>query len=103
MPLDPSPAPGGGTAMSADAVIGWVLTIAGGLRLSQAKTLAELVEAAARAGRATLSAIGRCLPALTAAKHRIKRAWRFCANDLVHPEEVLPRVVRRLTHKRKKP
>ena len=27
--------------MSPDAVIGWVLTIAAGLRLSQAKTLAE--------------------------------------------------------------
>ena len=33
--------------MSSDAVIGWVLTIAAGLRLSQAKTLADLVEAGA--------------------------------------------------------
>jgi hypothetical protein len=89
--------------MSAAAVIGWVLTIAAGLRLSQAKTLADLVEAAARVGRGTLSAIGRCLPGSTAAKHRIKRVWRFCDNDRVHVSEVMPRVVRRLTRKRDKP
>jgi hypothetical protein len=89
--------------MSPDAVIGWVLTIAAGLRLSQAKTLADLVEAACRVGRGTLSAIGRCLPGPTAAKHRIKRAWRFCANDRVHAPDVMPRVVGRLTRKRKKP
>jgi hypothetical protein len=88
--------------MSPDAVVGWVLTIAAGLRLSQRKTLADLVEAAARAGRATLAAVGRCLRG-TAAKHAIKRAWRFCANDRVHPSEVMPRVVRRLTRGRKKP
>lgn len=89
--------------MSPDAVIGWVLTIAAGLRLSQAKTLADLVEAAVHVGRGTLSAIGRCLPGPSAAKHRIKRTWRFCANDRVHAADVLPRVVRRLTRKRKKP
>jgi hypothetical protein len=89
--------------MSADAVIGWVLTIATGLRLSQAKTLADLVEAAVHVGRGTLSAIGRCLPGSTAAKHRIKRVWRFCDNDRVHVADVLPAVVRRLTRNRKKP
>jgi hypothetical protein len=82
--------------MSADAVIGWVLTTAAGLRLSQAKTLADLV------GRGTLSAIGRCLPGTTA-KHKIKRVWRFCDNDRVHPSDVMPRVIHRLTGKRKKP
>src|SRR5262249_59943601 len=50
----------GGTAVSADAVCAWVLTIAAALRLSQAKTLAHLVEAACRASRATLSALARC-------------------------------------------
>jgi hypothetical protein len=88
--------------MSADAVVGWVLTVASGLRLSQRKTLADLVEAAAHPGRATLSAIGRCLRS-SAPKHAIKRAWRFCDNDLVHAEEVMPRVIRRLTRGRKKP
>ncbi len=89
--------------MSPTGVIGWVLTIAADLRLSQAKTLAELVTAAVRVGRGTLSALGRSLPGPTAAKHRIKRAWRFRANDRVHAADVMPRVVRRLTRKRKKP
>lgn len=89
--------------MSPDAVIGWVLTIAAGLRLSQAKTLADLVGSAVRVGRGTLSALGRCLPGTTAAKHRIKRVWRFCDNDRVHAADVMPAVVRRLARKRKKP
>ena len=89
--------------MSPDAVIGWVLTIAGALRLSQRKTLADLVEAAARAARGTLSAIGRCLRSTTTAKHAIKRVWRFCDNDLVDPDAVMPRVIRRLTRGRKRP
>jgi hypothetical protein len=89
--------------MSPTEVAGWVLTIAADLRLSQAKTLADLVGAAVRVGRGTLSALGRCLPGPAAAKHRIKRAWRFCANDRVHAPGVMPRVVRRLTRKRKKP
>ena len=84
-------------------VIGWVLTIAADLRLSQAKTLADLVAAAARVTRGTLSALGRCLPGTTAAKHRIKRAWRFCDNPRVHPADVMAAVVRRLTRNRKKP
>lgn len=84
-------------------VIGWVLTIAADLRLSQAKTLADLVAAAARVTRGTLSALGRCLPGTTAAKHRIKRAWRFCDNDRVHVSDVMAAVVRRLTKRRKRP
>jgi hypothetical protein len=89
--------------MSADAVIGWVLTVASGLRLNQANTLADLVEATVHVGRGTLSAIGRCLPGPTAAEHRIKRAWRFCDNDRVHVSEVMPGVIRRLARKRTKP
>jgi len=89
--------------VSADAVCAWVLTIAAALRLSQAKTLAHLVEAACRASRATLSALGRCLAGPDAAKHRIKRAWRFCANQRVHAADVCPALIRRLTRRRKKP
>jgi Transposase DDE domain len=62
-----------------------------------------LFEAAVHVGRATLSAIGRCLAGPGAAKHAIKRVWRFCDNERVHPSEVLPRVIRRLSYKRKKP
>jgi len=88
--------------MRADAVIGWVLTVAGRLRLSQAKTLADLVEAACHAGRATLSAIGRCLAGGATAKSRIQRTWRFCDNDRVHVADAMSGFVRRLTRKRKK-
>ena len=89
--------------MSPADVIGWVLTIAADLRRSQAKTLADLVAAAVHVGRGTLSAIGRCLPGTTAAKHRVKRVWRFCDNHRVHAADVMAAVVRRLTRKRKKP
>lgn len=89
--------------MNADAVIGWVLTLSCALRLSQSKTLADLVEAAVHVGRGTLSALGRSLAGTAAAKHKIKRAWRFCDNDHVHVADVMPAVIRRLTRKRKRP
>jgi hypothetical protein len=61
------------------------------------QTLADLVAAAAHAGRGTLGAIGRCLRASTTAKHRIEQAWRFRANDRVRAPDVMPRVIRRLS------
>lgn len=88
--------------MCADAIFGWVLTVAHQLRLSQAKTLAGLVEAATHVGRATLSAIGRCLAGDTTAKSRIQRTWRFCDNDRVHIADAMSGFIRRLTRKRKK-
>jgi hypothetical protein len=60
--------------MSPTEVAGWALTIAADLRLSQAKTLADLVTAAVRVSRGTLSAIGRCVGGPVAAKHAIKWA-----------------------------
>ena len=87
--------------MCPTAVVGWILTVTPALRLSQRKTLADLVEAAARVGRSTLSAIGRGLRGV-AAKHAIKRAWRFCDNDGVHPTDATAGVIRRLLRKRKK-
>lgn len=89
--------------MSADAVIGWVLTVAHQLRLSQAKTLADLVEAATHAGRATLSAIGRCLVGNATAKSRIQRTWRFCDNDRIRIGDAMTGFINRITRKRKKP
>jgi hypothetical protein len=86
--------------MSPSTVVGWVLTVTSALRLSQRKTLADLVEAATRVSRGTLSAIGRCRRT-TAAKHAIKRVRRFCANDAVHPTDARAGVIRRLTRKRK--
>jgi hypothetical protein len=48
-----------------------VLSVAGDLRLSQAKTLAAMVAVAVNVGRATLSAIGRQVTGPAAAMHRI--------------------------------
>jgi hypothetical protein len=78
-------------------VVAWVLNIAGDLRLSQAKTLAELVAAAVDVGRATLSAIGPQVTGPAAAKHRIKRVWRFCANRRVEVSGGMAGVIDRLT------
>lgn len=88
--------------MNADAVFGWVLTVAHQLRLSQAKTLANLVATATHVGRATLCAVGRS-PAGDAAKSRTQRAWRFCDNDRVHVGDAMRGFINRLAHKRKKP
>jgi hypothetical protein len=87
--------------MCPTAVVGWILTVTADLRLSQRKTLADLVEAAVRVGRSTLSALGRGLRGI-AAKHAIKRAWRFCDNAGVHPTDAMAGVIRRLLRNRKK-
>jgi Transposase DDE domain len=81
----------------------WVVTVcAGCLRRSQAKTLSILVAAALRVERVSLANIGRA--AVGAAKHQIKRCWRFCANPRVETADAMRGVVKRLVNpKRKKP
>ena len=79
----------------------WVVAVClVSLRLSQAKTLAALAAAAMRVERASLANLGRRM--LGAAKHQIKRAWRFCANDRVEPTDAMRGVVARLLRKRRK-
>lgn len=73
------------------------------LRLSQAKTLSDLVEAACRTQRANLSEVGRRLAGDTAAKHRIKRVWRFTSNERVEPVEAMRPAIAHLLKKRTKP
>jgi Transposase DDE domain len=84
-------------------VIAWVLSVTAGLRLSQAKTLADLVAAALHVGRASLSAVGRQLAGGATAKHRIKRAWRFCANERIEVGEAMAGVLHGLARRRAKP
>lgn len=64
----------------------WVTSVCTALRKSQTKTLADLVSAALCVGRVSLSELGRLLAeeADGAAKHAIKRVWRFTSNDRVH-------------------
>jgi hypothetical protein len=83
--------------------IAWVLTVCAGLRLSQAKTLSELVSAAMRVGRVSLAEIGRSLLGPTAVKYRIKRTWRFTNNTGVEVSDAMRGVIAHLLkrHKRK--
>lgn len=86
-------------------VIAWVLSAcAASLRQSQAKTLAALVQAALRCERISLANLGRRMGGPTLTKHKIKRAWRFLANDRVEPTlamaGVLPRLLRRYPRKK---
>jgi hypothetical protein len=86
---------------SSDAIT-WVLSVCTALRRSQAKTLADLVAAGLHIGRASLANLGRQLTGPKDAKHRIKRAWRFCANDRVTIGDAMQGVIERLCRRRKK-
>lgn len=91
--------------MNRTQAISWVLALcAPYLRLSQAKTLSALVAATLGAARISLSEIGRRLVGPVAAKHRIKRTWRFVANERVEASDAMRGVVAQiLRHRRKKP
>jgi len=85
--------------------IAWVMSVCTGcLRKSQAKTLSVLVAGALAAARLSLAGIGREVAAGQdrAAKHAIKRVWRFIANPRIEPAEVMPVVFSRLWRKKLK-
>jgi hypothetical protein len=88
--------------MRVTAVVALILSVCTALRKSQAKTLADLVAAALGAPRVSLAALGRHLAGEALCKHRIKRAWRFCANPRVTVADgmqgVLARLARRHRH-----
>ena len=83
--------------------VAWVVSICSGLlRKSQARTLSILVAAAAGATRLSLAGIGRVAAEAqdTAAKHAIKRVWRFIANQRVEPTHLMPLLMGRLLTRR---
>jgi hypothetical protein len=82
--------------------IAWILNVCTDLRLSQAKTLADLAAAAMQVGRISLANIGRKFLGPTAVKHRIKRTWRFCANRRVLVSAAMSGLIRHLLRKRRK-
>src|SRR3954464_14192992 len=82
-------------------VIAWVLSVSIALRLSQSKTLSVLVAAALATARISLAELGRHLTGPAAAKHRIKRTWRFTANEQVEVASAMRGVVRRLLKRRR--
>jgi hypothetical protein len=79
----------------------WVVSVcAVSLRLSQAKTLAALVNAAMSVQRVSLANIGRAM--VGSAKHQIKRCWRFIVNPRVESSDAMRGILKRLLKKRKK-
>lgn len=82
--------------------IAWTLGVCAFVRLSQAKTLSQLVAGALRCSRISLAQIGRNLLGATSAKHKIKRTWRFIANQRVEVSAAMRGVVARLLKRRKK-
>ncbi len=72
-------------------VVLWITSVCVGVRKSQIKTLADLVSVALQIGRVSLAELGRLLAQERgmAAKHCIKRVWRFTSNARVHVSDVL--------------
>jgi len=86
-------------------VINFVISICSYLRLSQAKTLSELVAAAMKLARAfSLAELGRALSYQNsvATKHCIKRVDRFIGNHRIEPIEAMRGVVQWLARPRKR-
>jgi hypothetical protein len=81
----------------------WVVRVTSRLLPSQSTTLAALVAAAVRTERLNLATIGRKMAGPVAAKHTIKRAWRFTCNRRVEVHRAMAGVVRKLTRRRVKP
>jgi len=86
--------------------IAWLLSAcAVSLRRSQAKILTALVHAALFSRRISLANLGRHLRGEAKVKHRIKRVWRFMANDRIEPSVAMTPVVQHLLarHPRNRP
>jgi hypothetical protein len=73
--------------MSHRSVVSFIVNVCTGLRLSQRKTLGELVFGAMQCRRVSLADIGRSLDSAAMAKHCIKRVYRFIANPRVEVTE----------------
>jgi hypothetical protein len=84
-------------------VLAWVLSVGSALRQSQAKTLAELVDAAIPTQRATLANLGRAMTGKARCKHKIKRTGRFIANQRVVVADAMAGVIARLAKLRDSP
>jgi hypothetical protein len=69
--------------VSPQSIVAWVVAVTSDLLPSQSAALAALVAAAVRLERVNLAAVGRAMAGEVAAKHTIKRAWRFACNRRV--------------------
>lgn len=90
--------------MKRQQIIGFICSVCSYLRLSQAKTLSQLVSASVTMARASLAQLGRALSCQNgiATKHCIKRVDRFIGNHRVEPIEAMRGVVEWLAKPRKR-
>lgn len=90
--------------MKREQVIVAVLSFCSSLRLSQSKTLSELVCAATELPRASLAELGRQLarPYNAAVKHCIKRVDRFIGNSRVEPIQAMEGLIQWLARPRQR-
>jgi hypothetical protein len=89
--------------MKRQQAIEFILSVCSYLRLSQAKTLSQVVSAATTVSRVSLAEMGRALSYQNsiAAKHCIKRIDRFIGNQRVEPIEAMRGIVEWLSMSRK--
>ena len=62
-------------------ILAWIAVHVEGMRLSRCKTLAAVVVAALLMKGVGVLALGRAMAGEVAAKHCIKRVWRFLRNE----------------------
>jgi hypothetical protein len=75
-------------------ILTWIVANVEGMRLSRAKTLAAIVSAALLMKGVGVLALGRAMSGEVAAKHCIKRVWRFLRNDQFETEMVFAALFR---------
>ena len=90
--------------MKTSQITSFVQSVCSYIRLSQAKTLSELVPAAMALGRASLAQLGRTLAVNSgiAVKHCIKRVDRFIGNNRIEPTEAMRGLIGWLARPREK-
>ena len=88
--------------MSPQSIMSWVRMVTAGLLPSQSATVAVLVAAAVRLERLNIAQLGRRMAGAVAAKHTIKRAWRFTCNHRVEIADAMQGVITRIGRRRKR-
>jgi hypothetical protein len=75
-------------------ILAWIVANVEGMRLSRCKTLAAVVSAALLMKGVGVLALGRAMAGEVAAKHCIKRVWRFLRNDDLETEALFAALFR---------
>jgi hypothetical protein len=75
-------------------ILAWIVANVEGMRLSRSKTLAAIVSAALLMKGVGVLALGRAMSGDVAAKHCIKRVWRFLRNEQLESEALFKALFR---------